>query len=329
MTHAEIWRALEREPAAGGAFRRRIHPEALVDLFLVVHKPTNQRALLIDHDLSQSGIEDLPEGRGVALRWQTSTTGGTALELFLCHPAFSDLFDTLVDDIAKDAARATDKNEIGPRVASRLARWQSFLEETARGLSRDRQRGLYGELRFLRDHLVPAIGAEDAIRAWLGPSGTPQDFSLGSIAVEVKTTATKQHQVLRITSERQLDTTALQCLVLSHLSLDAREGTGESLPDLVSSVRAQVSAAPAAASLFEDRLLEAGYADAHRETYRDGYVTRDSHVFLVTADFPRISERMCPSGVGDVSYSISLSALMPFAINEPKLYELLHQYRGL
>ena len=119
----------------------------------------------------------------------------------------------------------------------------------------------------------------------MGPALAPQDFAFGRAAVEVKTTTGAQPQLLRITSERQLDTTALDQLALFHLSLDAREGAGQALPELVAEIR-NVLREPTAADVFEDRLFTAGYLDAQAGQYRTGYTVRAAGIFLVGEGFP-------------------------------------------
>jgi hypothetical protein len=323
----EIWSELEALGAGQGEFRRRIHQESVADLYLVVHKPTNARALLIDVDLAGTDIEDLPTGRGIDLRWVPSASGGQMLELVLSQPAFADLFDALVTDVASAAAGGLDQHDVAVRVAERVRRWQTFLRETKTGLPAERQRGLYGELYFLRRVLLGAIPTGTAVEAWVGPLAAAQDFAFGATAVEVKTTIANQHQVLRITTERQLDTTALANLALFHLSVDGREGAGQTLPQLVAELRARLTES-GGTDLFEDRLFSGGYLDVHAHLYRTGYTVREANIFLVGEDFPRLVEADCPSGVGDVTYSIAVSALTPFLIDTTILVPLVHGATG-
>lgn len=327
MSISEIWNELEAEGAGQGEFRRRIHQESVADLYLVVHKPSNARALLIDVDLSGTDIGELPTGRGIDLRWVPTASGGQVLELVLSQPAFADLFDALVTDIASAAAGGLDQHDVAVRVAARVRRWQTFLRETSTGLPAERQRGLYGELYFLRRVLLGAVPTGTAVEAWVGPLAAAQDFAFGATAVEVKTTIANQHQVLRIASERQLDTTALTNLALFHLSVDGRDGAGQTLRELVEELRAKLTES-GGADLFEDRLFSGGYLDVHAPLYRTGYTVREANIFLVGETFPRLVEADCPSGVGDVTYSIAVSALSPFLSDTSVLLPLIHGVAG-
>lgn len=328
MKVSQIWAELDAEAAAEGRFRRRIHQESVADLYLVVEKPANTRALLIDVDLSGVDLGELPHGRGLDMRRVPATSGGEALELVLSRPSFADLFDTLVTDVAKAAADGVDKADVAARVTDRVRRWQIFLRGNSNGLTPERQRGLFGELFFLRSILLGAVPTLAAVQAWVGPSGAPQDFSFGEAAVEVKTTTGAQPQQLRIASERQLDTTALKHLAVYQLSLDARDGAGQSLPDLVAEVRKRLKDQPAS-DLFGDRLFDAGYLDAQAVQYRTGYTVRAAGIFLVGDNFPRLVEADCPEGVGDVVYSISVSALGPFAVDASVLVPIIRKAAGV
>jgi hypothetical protein len=162
------------------------------------------------------------------------------------------------------------------------------------------------------------------VACWTGPTATPQDFQFDNCAVEVKTTATLRHQKLSISNERQLDNTHTGELILLHLSVDARQGRGESLPEIVASVRSLVENGPQACNELETLLFEVGYLDVHAENYEGvGYAEREVHYFKVEADFPRIVEADLRNGVGDVRYTISVAECMSFSISESEVVSLI------
>lgn len=324
MIFDEIWSSLESEPRIGGDYRRRIHPESVSDLWLFIHHPGDMRGLLIDLDFRADEVVELPKSAGIEVRFRSSGGATPSLEVVLTQPAFTDLFDTLVADIAATAARAKGRTQAATNVAGRIKRWQAFLKESPDGLSEERQRGLFGELIFLQLHLLPTIDPVSAVTAWTGPAAANQDFGLGSVAIEAKTTMAKQHQRLRIASERQLDSTGLDTLMLFHLSVDCRDGAGLSLTDLIADLREALAPTPIAAAGFEDGLFAAGFLDTHASRYhRMGYTIRASFIYLVDDDFPRIVETDCPVGVGDVSYSLAASALTPFVIDADEAHRLI------
>lgn len=154
--------------------------------------------------------------------------------------------------------------------------------------------------------------------------GTQQDFQFFGCAVEVKTTSAKQHQKLAIASERQLDDTGAGAIVLLHLSLDVRQGQGETLPEMIASVRSLVAGDAIARDELENLLFEIGYLDIHATRYENsGYTIREHNYFKIGADFPKIIESDLRNGVGDVRYTISVSECKRFSIPESEVVALM------
>lgn len=231
----------------------------------------------------------------------------------LKEPRFSDVFAALVEDLVRRVAEAGSPVEQAQAFLGQLARWQKFLAASLEGLGEEAQRGLWGELRVLRELLLPALGTA-AVAGWKGPEKAHQDFQFHGGALEVKTTLAKQPQVVRIASERQLDVADWPALFLHVLALDVREGRAESLPEMVASVRAAVAGDAAARETLEDGLLAAGYLDAQADRYAGrGYSVRSERCFWVKRGFPAIVERDLPRGVGNVAYALAVEACERFA----------------
>jgi hypothetical protein len=135
------------------------------------------------------------------------------------------------------------------------------------------------------------------------------------VAVEVKTCIAKQNQRLFISSEQQMDETLVGSLYIYHLSLSAVENHVDTLPSLIAAVREILHADFAAASVFEKALIDRGYLEVQAWRYQTtGYVIRESNAFHVTDDFPRLTERDLPPGVGDLTYSINVSDCRKYAV---------------
>ncbi len=325
MTYTEIWQSLEAAAKqADGYVRRRVKPQSVCGLFLAVAKPSNQHMLQIQlTGTSATTINDLPSARGLDVAVIRSEMGqnGFVLQLALRERRFDSVFDALIQDVIEVVADARSESAAVAAFFSRLRHWQKFLEQAGPdGLSREAQQGLYGELWFLRERLIPLVGLYPALQAWAGPGGAHQDFLLQSCAIEVKTSGAKEPQQLIIQSERQLDDTGLAALFLLHLSIDARENAGESLTTMIDSIRPRLQADVAALELFEDRLLEAGFLQFQASQYeRTGYNIRHAFLYLVRDSFPRIIGADLKPGVGAVRYSISAAECRHFAVTEDEL----------
>jgi len=323
MRIEELWREMEVEAETGDApawLTRFALPQPSQPLLIAMETSANRRALLLPLPrIAIPSRREWPRCRGLEV-FSVVIAGHPHLGVRLLDSSCADVFTALAEDVASRVAAAADPRAMAASLLGRLRRWQKFLAAGAAGLSLEQQRGLYGELHMLREHLLPGLGAEAAVAGWLAPQRTHQDFQLASGAVEVKTTTAKQPQSVRIASERQLDSAGIPALFLHVVVLDEREVesvlpvVGEGLPDVVRDLRQQLRTTAAAAETFEDRLLDAGYleADAPRYEHRR-FALRGEHTYRVRSSFPRLVETNLPTGIGDVSYALSLAACEPFA----------------
>lgn len=331
MKIQEAWKWLEEDTTSvsSGYLTRRLLPEVKYDIYLAIEKPTNKRLLMIRVKHSSIGMEMIfPKSNSFEVRRVALPNDDpiyVTLQLVLTKPSYRDIFTTLIQDIVDHLAPLADERNAVAEFIIRLRRWQAFLEKhNPEGLSPAAQQGLYGELKFLQQIVIPQLGSRRGVQCWTGPRGTQQDFQFEHCAVEVKTTVAKQHQKLAIASERQLDDTATGTLILLHLSLDARQGRGESLPDIVTNLRSLVENDPLAREELETRLFEVGYLDIHTPRYEQiGYTEREVNYFKVEGDFPRIIETDLRNGVGDVRYTISVAECKRFSLPESEVIFLI------
>ncbi len=299
------------------------------DMYIGVKRPSGLRLFLLRVDAvhapnNPAAFDSAGMTIHVAPDSQVSTR--CAVEMHLTSAEYTDVFDSFIADAIEHVKPTRSDGEAVAALFERLRRWQRFLMRVPpTGLSPEAQLGLYGELWFLRNGLVPVIGARLAVEAWTGPRRTNQDFQFRGFAAEVKSTTAKQPQSLRIASERQLDSTGIELLVLVHLSLDARRGSGESLPDAVQHARA-LAAGEHCRAAFDEALFEFGYLDEHSHRYEaTGYAMREYTAYQVLEGFPRVVERDLKPGVGDVHYSISVAQCLPFRLTDEVLRAALQE----
>jgi len=316
MKLAALWAELGVSPPSGTAVaRRRLPTSTAIDLNITLSHPGPVRGLALtvaDHALA--GALTLPSTRGLEHRRYAATTPDrTTLELRLTDPAANDLFVGLATDVARATAKAADDRDAVGVWLSRITRWQRLLARAPNGLGPERQRGLYAELEVLRSDLLERVGIAAGVEGWQGPLGG-HDFQLHGGAFEVKGSAAHEPQVVMVNSERQLDTIGTDSLHLVHVSLDIHQHAGETLPGIVDILR-EHAAETGAEDLLEERLIDAGYVDAHRSHYEStGYTVREKLFLQVRAGFPRIIESDLAEGVGGVSYSLVIAACVDFEV---------------
>lgn len=210
-----------------------------------------------------------------------------------------------------------------------LDKWRNLFDKAgSEGLSPSQQQGLYGELTFLRKLITKNVfPASEALDYWVGVDAAQRDFMGDSWAVEVKTTATSNPQEVTINSERQLDESLFENLYLYHCSVEITKKNGETLPDKIYKLRRDLENDPAALSKFNERLISAGYFDEDEALYAfRAYKVRGESIFRIEGDFPRIKESDLRTGVGNLTYSIVLSACTGYIKSESAIFNTIKKH---
>lgn len=333
MNLAEVWRHLEEDTRisdAPGRVQRRILPDGQWNFFLGLETPPRNRMLILR--VASSSISQLPDfsdSRGLKVRMEgiDVTNDATEVVLTLTDSQHEDLFDLLVQDLVEVAEQYNEERKGLVRFLARLSEWQHLFRQLGlRGLSREVQQGLWGELWVLREVIAPVIGVERAVEGWRGPMGADQDFQLGSVCIEVKTSTAATLDRLTISGEQQLEVPADVVLLLFGLSLDDRAGHGETLPDMIESLRTAAKQS-GCLHLVDLRLALCGYDREDSNLYSDvGYSIRSLHPFRVEEGFPRIVSSGLQSGVSNVRYIVSTASCENYRMQMQQPSKLLEGF---
>lgn len=327
-----IWSDLEGDNFSySGLLYKRYSAEVLPDIFVALKAPEKLRCIAFRigiglpfeenqwNKLKDIKIETVSDVQDKSKKF---------LLILLLNKQHKDIFSTLCEDLIFGVSNVTSEQVLVESLSERLAKWQSLFEKASKqGLSDEAQRGLYGEIYFLRFFLNNTSDKNYCLKSWLGPEKSIQDFQYSNWAVEVKTTHGNNHQKIHIASERQLDDSIIENIFLYHLSLDIRSGNGESLNSLIDAVLEILKANTVASNLFRLKLLEAGYYESHKPIYSErGYTIRQENLYRVSDHFPKITENQIPIGVGDVRYSIILSESEEWRISQENLLKEIQNY---
>ena len=305
----------------GAIDARRLDSANRHDLFWVVTDQKEAGLLLrLEPDTEEPGV--LPRLKHLQLACR-NVGGGRALTIVLHDQEQRELFATLCRDIAAAADGAPDNQGALERVLRRTLRWHHLLRGgRSRLLSPEEERGLVGELTFLR-RLAGLIGPIAAIEAWKGPFGSAKDFELPHCLVEVKARRGGSRPSVSISSEDQLSDVPGARLFLLVMQVDAAAVPfGKTLTDLASETGELFAAAgPDAYDQWEDALVAVGFDFEHDYSDRRWTVTNPL-LFEVSQSFPRITSPLT-TGVSNVRYALGLDACAPYATDPSSLDAIL------
>ncbi|HWA05147.1 MAG TPA: PD-(D/E)XK motif protein [Ignavibacteria bacterium] len=325
----EIWNELENDTSvSSGLLLRRYAAKVLPDVYIALRQPEGLRCVALHlNSESQVNIEPYNNLRDISIQFFPDEKDGNRyfLLILLASPQYEDVFSTLCEDLILEISNVTGEEKIVKELLNRFEKWRSLFDKAGlQGLTPEEQRGLFGELYFLRKWLSHSSNLHHCIDAWLGPEKGLRDFQLADWAVEVKTTHGNNHQKIHISSERQLDTSNLNTLFLYHLSLETHQQHGEKLNHLVDSILELLNNDAPTQTQFKSKLMQGGYFFHHKPLYDNtGYFIRDESFYTVVDNFPRIEEADIHDGVGDVKYSIVLSNYSEYKISESSVIEII------
>lgn len=317
----EIWNEMETDNSSIGLLLRRCPVSVIPDAFIGFRRYEKLRCIGLkikkenSPDLSRySNLRDIKS----ELIPDEMDMSKVYLLILLNNTQHEDVFATLCEDLINGISDIQDEHKVVKEFLNRLEKWKSLFDKaSAEGLGSEEQRGLYGELYFLRTWLNNANDYSKCIQSWVGTEKAIRDFQYSDWALEIKTTHGNNHQKIQINNERQLDTSNLNNLMLLHLSLEVQQNNGETLNELATHLIKLLSADIASQTQFRSKLFQAGYFKHHAALYDNtGYQIRQQNYYLVNKEFPRIEEKDIRRGVGEVKYSIILSEYTDYIITE-------------
>lgn len=326
----EIWSEMENDvSSSSGLLLRRYSPSVLTDVYIAFRKTEKLRCIALKlkngNSINLSRYGNLKDIKADLIPDEKDSTK-TFLLIILTNKQHEDVFATLCEDLITGIAAISDEKIVVKELLNRLEKWKSLFDKaSAEGLSPEEQRGLYGELYFLKKWIINSNDITKCIQAWVGPEKAIRDYQLSEWAIEVKTTHGNNHQKIQVSSERQLDVANIKSLILLHISLEVQQKNGDTLNKIVEEIIELLNTDIASQTRFKSKLLQAGYFNHHQRIYDNtGYQIRELNYYLVNNQFPRIEEKDIRNGVGDVKYSIIISEYTDYIITESSLIEMIN-----
>ena len=324
IDYRKIWNSINSESDTTSVktqIARKIPSKGVFPVFLATDFKKGIRLLYIkldsDHDII---TENLPRFRGLEISLTVTSIGGFQNQEFIKFtqsiPNTENIFESVISDICECVAHLQNKKNLPAVLTKVLNEWKIFFEKQQNEiLSISSQKGLVGELHFLKDYLFQKYSFTESLSYWTGSDKTNHDFQIKNLAVEVKTTSSKQHKKFVISSERQLDSIGLEHLYLSLFALNLHSNMPErTLPVLIREIFIQLQEDPFATFQFQIKIAKYGYNEIHAEKYTVGFSLFEMKFFEVVEGFPRILQGNLPEGVGDLKYSVVVSACTSFEI---------------
>lgn len=255
-----------------------------------------------------------PSSQSVEIKQWRRRDGKFSLTLSLLSEDESAVFFEMCRDLLTVTENSSDESDALKKFWQRYEHWQKLFTAAKNDLlTPEQQRGLIGELLFLRKQILDERRPlTEAVGGWFGALKEHQDFFYGESWYEIKTVM-EQAEKIRISSLEQLSLERRGELVVYRLGNTAGDFSSFDLKcftlnSLVKNLSELLSENLSAAQNFEALLFTAGYV--RREEY-DEKIYRLVEIlrFGVDETFPRLLKSKLSPAFVEATYSLKLSEL--------------------
>lgn len=284
-----------------------------------------QPAFLVKYPLTSWAPIALPSFRSIEV---ADYRNDGYLAVTLLDTDMSDIFFKVCLDIIGCLQEMPPKS-LRKACILRLERWSYFLKPSRSRMSPEKQKGLMGELLFLKEDVLAALPASTALQGWVGPDAAPRDFEYGQTFIEVKSKRNSASSTIVISSEDQLNVSPAERLFLCVWELNAASADDPAaftVTDTAESTRKALEY-PMLQAEFDGKLASAGYFVEDDYT-ADAWTRGNVSYYEVAESFPRIDSASCPPGITKVRYAVDLDYCAPYEIDRKDLLDALEQLHG-
>ena len=262
--------------------------------------------------LSDCPVDNLASSKSIEASCNQRKDGKYAISFTLVDRHQEDVFITMSCDIIEFSCLDKPKMAL-VKVLRRYAAWLKLLDHKHSALlGINAQKGLIGELLFLKEQIELGMQSKDAVLGWVGPDGADQDFVYNDGWHEIKSTGVSSTSV-SISSVEQLDCNNDGELVVYRIDKCAPAQAGAfTLYGLIHSMFNILSKEVGALDEFVLKLGSAGYIDM--TDYDNQYfVFSSKQAYRVDNPFPRLRRHEIPTEVVSAEYQLSIPGIVSWA----------------
>lgn len=292
-------------------YMQRVDPNHPLDFFVGINeKGFDQLALITIIEPFQ-----MKSSKALEVEKNKRKDGKWATQISSVERKNQDIFARLCVDLVENSYTSHSEQDGISRVTSRFLAWQRLFATMHEALPKSVLKGLVGELSFANILIEKGISKDDIMKSWMGPNGSDRDYILSDCWYEVKAISTGKDKVT-ISSLNQLETENKGYLVVYFVDeSSATDPNAISISKLIANMRGQLSDAPEASRLFEEKLVNLGYID--KSIYDDIYFTVNGiDYFEVDSKFPRLVTENVPNEIVGVRYDLSLVGIEPWKVRD-------------
>ncbi len=252
---------------------------------------------------------------GVEVQVLSVSSDKKELIIMLLEEELTDIFVLFIEDIIKSLLLVKDSRDVLNIISNRINYWKKLFGKYSGGkLTPQQQRGLYGELYFIKKLFENNIPYNRIIEAWQAPTGSNQDFYFDRNAVEIKTSKSN-NPTLKISNEYQLDIAGLDNLYIVLFKVNEYPDSNNTLLKIIVDIRAYLNNYSDLLNAFNQKLESLGITSEIEEEYNITSVDIiNEKYYKVENNFPRIIQGMVDEAISNISYEVNLNECIQFEV---------------
>lgn len=262
--------------------------------------------------VSDCPVKKIDSSKSIQASCKPRKDGKYATSLTLKSSEQEDVFVTMCGDIIRFSSIEDDQAHSLTKVVKRYEAWLKLLQHgNSALLSLTAQKGLIGELLYLKDRIERGLSPAEALNGWVGPYGADQDFVFEDGWHEIKTTGVSSSEIT-ISSIEQLDNENPGELVVMRVDKCAPAQPGAfTIYKLVHQILRMIDSYAGATDDFVLKLANVGYIDLP-EYDQQTFIFSSKNTYKVDYTFPRLDRSKLPVEIVNLSYVLSLPSLAPW-----------------
>lgn len=231
----------------------------------------------------------------------------------LMQPAAKNVFFTFCSDIVESVKNIKNAKDALRALRNRFNAWKSLFKRDTGSVSEEVLKGLFGELYFLKNYMVPKYGVKNSVLSWSGPDNTHKDFSINNDWYEVKT-ITDSSLTVRISSIEQLSSNVpgkLEIIKVENMSQQYNDGECCVL-QLIEKLLCEIDE-DEVRSYFIEKISSYGFTVADECLHDKKYKVISVTAYNVDDSFPRVTVNDVPhKEIGKLTYEIIINMIERF-----------------
>ncbi len=303
----KIWESHLKDLSQSGIKKTRIDKITKLDCSIGTILRTKIRffTISIDENITIQS-NHLKRFAGVEIKVLPSENNTKELTIILIEDELIEIFIVFIEDIINSLVKIDNIDDALIIIPKRINYWQKLFSKYTNGLlSPQQQRGLYGELYFIKLLLEKIKDHSKVLNAWQAPMGSNQDFYFNRIAIEVKTSKSNS-PTIKIANEFQLDIIGLNKLFIAFYKLIEFPNDENTLLKLINEIRTILKDKEELLFDFNQKLEYLGISSNMESEYNKiGYAIRKEYYYDVNDKFPKITSGLINEAISKVSYEIT------------------------